>query len=298
MRYVVPIVAVVCVLLALPARAVDGIVLEVRELTVAGIPVKDLNARLDVLDEKHTRVTLGARMLEIAKVGKFENVAFTCVDPVIAEPRFGCPEGKLSGRGGPTGSIDMNAKAEMRTDTGITTFSGNGLRLAGTTAAFEGQLDAQGWRVHAKTGNAKAVDALAFAKPWFQMPKGYTITGLVQVDVDAADLGKGMSADIAAALTGADFTNEESTIVGEKVDASVKLHATPRAKGTGVEIAVTGTKGQALLGPVFLDLGVNPLDANLSGTLAGDVLDVDALAMKQKDLLTLGGKGSVNLGGD
>jgi hypothetical protein len=118
------------------------------------------------------------------------------------------------------------------------------------------------------------------------------------VDVDAADLGKGMGADIAAGLTGADFTNEESTIVGEKVDASVKLHATPRAKNTAVEIAVTGTKGQALLGPVFLDLGVNPLDANLSGTLAGDVLDVDALAMKQKDVLTLAGKGSVNLGGD
>src|SRR4051812_20985837 len=178
------------------AHAVDAIELTVRELTVAGIPVRNAAVRLDVLSNDKTRLSVRADSAEIADVGKFQDLSLTCEAPVIAEPRYGCAAGHLTGRGGPTGSIEMSVKGEMRTDTGVTTFSGNGLKVAGTTAAFDGKLDAQGWRIDAKTGVTKVGDALAFAKPWFEMPKGLTFSGQVAFDIGAADRGKGTSADI------------------------------------------------------------------------------------------------------
>ena len=106
--------------LAPAAHAVDAIVLEVGELRVAGIPVEAASARLDLLSDKQTRVTLKARAATLPDpVGKL--TTSRCVHaPVIAEPRFGCDAGRLTGRGGPTGSIDAAMTAEMNTDTGVT----------------------------------------------------------------------------------------------------------------------------------------------------------------------------------
>src|SRR4051812_47156858 len=41
-------------------RAVDAVVLEVREVEIDGMVVQDARAQLDLLDEKNTRVTLKA----------------------------------------------------------------------------------------------------------------------------------------------------------------------------------------------------------------------------------------------
>src|SRR4029077_9420933 len=98
----------------------------------AGIPVEAASARLDLIDDKQTRVTIKARAATLPDpVGKLSDLALVCTSPVIAEPRFGCDAGQLTGRGGPTGSIDAAVAAVMNTKTGITTFGGRGLKLAG-----------------------------------------------------------------------------------------------------------------------------------------------------------------------
>ena len=118
--------------LAPAVHAVDAIVLEVGELRVAGIPVEGASARLDLLDGKQTRVTLSARAASLPDpAGKLTDLALVCTSPVIAEPRFGCDAGRLTGRGGPTGSIDAAMTAMMNTDTGVTTFGGRGLKAGG-----------------------------------------------------------------------------------------------------------------------------------------------------------------------
>ena len=112
------------------------------------------SVRLDVLSDKQTRLTLKAQAATLPDpVGKLTGLSLICPRPVIAEPRFGCAAGRFTGRGGPTGTVDMNVAAEMRTDTGITTFSGRDFKVAGTAAAFDGRLDAKGWQVKARTGH-------------------------------------------------------------------------------------------------------------------------------------------------
>src|SRR5262245_4515041 len=88
--------ATLLLLLAPAANAIDAIVLEVGEMRVAGIPVEGASARLDLLSEKDTRVTITARTATLADpVNKLSNLSFVCTTPVIADPRFGCDAGRL-----------------------------------------------------------------------------------------------------------------------------------------------------------------------------------------------------------
>jgi len=267
----------VLLLLAPAAHAVDALVLEVRELTIAGIPVSGASVRLDVLTDRQTRLTVSAQSATLPEpAGKLTNLSLVCPQPVIAEPRFGCESGHLTGRGGPTGALDLKVAAEMRTDTGVTTFSGTELEVAGTKANFDGRLDAKGWQVKARTGTTTIPALRKFAKPWLELPADLTIEGKATVELAAADSGAGTVADIDVKLAGVDLTNEASTIVGEKVNATARVRASLRDKSTGLDVHVAGTQGQTLLGPSLLDLAKNPLALEMRGDLAGNLLQFPA----------------------
>jgi hypothetical protein len=291
--------ALLLMCLASPAQAVDSIVLEVRELVVAGIPVEGASLRLDLLTDKLTSLSVKARAASLADpIGKLTDLSLVCPQPVIADPRFGCAAGRFTARGGPTGALDLNVAAEMRTDTGVTTFSGRGLNVAGTAAAFDGRMDAKGWQVKAHTGTTTIPALRRFAKPWLELPADFTIEGKVTIDLAAEDAGAGTIADITARLEGVDLTNEASTIVGEKVNATARVRAALRDRSTGLEVNVTGTQGQTLLGPILLDLAKNSLRLEMRGDLVGDVLALDSLRYTQADLIDVSGAGRVNLAGE
>jgi hypothetical protein len=285
--------------LAPGARAVDSIVLEVGELRVAGIRVEAASARLDLLADEKTRLTLKARAATLPDpAGKVIDLSLVCTSPVIAEPRFGCDAGQFSGRGGPTGSFDVAMKAEMRTDTGVTSFGGRGLKVAGTTATFDGRLDGKGWRVLGRTGTTSVEALRKFAAPWFELPKDITGDGKVTIEGSAADAGKGTLVDATLNFDAVTLTNEASTIVTDNVSATARLQARLNDADTGLELHVTGKQGQVLVNPVLLDFGKNPLAFESNAILRGDLLTIQSLHMTQKDLIELTGAGSVNLAGE
>jgi hypothetical protein len=152
----------------------------------------------------------------------------------------------------------MDVTALMRSDTGVTTFTGKGLKIAGTTAAIEGRLDAKGWQVKATTGEAAVSAMRKLIAPWFELPKDITGDGKVALAGTLADTGAGLSADLTAKLSAVDLTNEASTVVTDKLAAVARLQAEPRGQATQVVVNVKGTAGQALAGPVLLDFGANP----------------------------------------
>jgi hypothetical protein len=285
--------------LAPASQALDSIVLEIRQVEIGGMVVQDASARLDLLDEKNSRVTLRAGSAAMPDpVGRLTHLQLLCTRPVVAEPRCGCEAGRLTARGGPTGSLDMNVTAMMLSDTGITTFTGRDLAVAGTTASIDGRLDPTGWQVKARTGEATVSALRKLAAPWFELPKDITGDGKVVLEGAVADAGAGLSADLTAKLSAVDLTNEASTIVADKVSAVARVKAEPRGQATQVVVDVKGTAGQALAGPVLLDFGANPLDLDASGTLLGNEFSLASLRMVQKDLLDVSGSGRVNLAGD
>jgi hypothetical protein len=291
-----PLLLLVC---SPPAWAVDAIVLEVRELRVAGLPVENASVRLDLLTDQDTRLTVTAASASLPDpVGRLSALQLVCDNPVIAEPRFACGAGRLTGRGGPTGKVDMQVTAAFDTEQSVTSFSGAGLAVAGTTARFSGQLDDRGWRVTGATGST-TVDALRkFARPWFELPADITGDGKAVVQGGASDSGQGMNLDATVKLDDVSLTNEASTIVTDGMAATARLRAVLREKDTRLTLDVAGLKGQVLVGPVLLDFGRNPLDLETQALLRGNLMTVSSLRMKQQDLLDLTGSGRVDLAGE
>jgi hypothetical protein len=293
------VTALALLCLAPASRALDAVVIEVRQVEIAGMVVQDATARLDLLDDKNTRITLKAAGATLpAPIGRLSDLQMLCTRPVFAEPRFGCDAGRFTARGGPTGSPDMNVTALMRSDTGVSTFTGKDLQIAGTTASIEGRLEPKGWQVKAATGEASVSALRKLAAPWFELPKDITGDGKVALEGTLADTGTGLSADLTAKLTAVDLTNEASTVVTDKLAAMARFKAEPRGNTTQVELNLKGTAGQALAGPVLLDFGANPLDLAVSGSLLGDNFALASLRMTQKDLLEMSGNGAVNLAGE
>src|SRR5882672_1487346 len=221
--------------LAPTAHAIDAIVFEAREITVAGIPVEGAGARLDVLSDSQTRLNVTARTATLPDpVGKLVDVALRCDSPTVAEPRYGCKAGRLTMRGGPAGALDIKVAGELNSSTGVTTFSGSGLKVAGTSAAFDGRIDPHGWQVKTSTGKAKISALRKFAQPWFEIPKDLTVEGNVALEGIVSDAGHGTVADITARVDGAEFTNGAGDIVGEKLKATVHANVQPHAADTGL----------------------------------------------------------------
>jgi hypothetical protein len=281
------------------AQAIDAIELEVREMTIAGIPVSGAGARLELLNDEKSRVTVTATSAMLADpIGKLTGLSLACERPVIAEPRFGCDAGHFKAQGGPTGTLDMQVSAQLRSDTGVTTFAGKGFRFAGTTANFDGRLDAKGWQVKAATGKARVSELRKFAAPWFQLPADITGDGQVKIDATLGDAGTGLNADVSAALEGVDLTNEASTVVTDKLAATARLRANTKGKDTRLAIDVKGRAGQVLVNPVFLDFGANPLALVASGTLTGEQLLIDSLHYEQAKLIDVSGSGKLDFAGE
>jgi hypothetical protein len=289
-----------CLLLAAPAaHALDAIVLEAREVTVEGIAVEAASVRLDVLSDKQTRLTVQAGAATLPDpAGRLTNVTLVCDTPVIAEPRFGCEAGRLSGRGGPTGSLDMKVALETNTDSGVSTFAGSGFAVAGTRAEFDGRTDARGWSVKARTGTTNIPALRKFAKPWFELPADFTVEGKAAVEGTVSDQGKGVIADLVTKLDDVQFTNEAGDIAGEKLEFTARVKVEPRARDTGLAFDISGTGGQAILSVIFLDFSKNPLALVARGALADSMLTFESLQMKQMKLLDLSGSGRLDLAKD
>ena len=293
------IAAALLPLMCAPAAwGVDAIVFEAREISVGGIAVQDASVRLDVLTDEKTRLTVSARSAALPDpVGVLTTLALACEEPVIAEPRFACDAGRLTGRGGPTGSLDMRLAASYDMPSETAQVSGEGLRIAGTTAKFRAVSQPKGWQISGETGTA-SIDALrTFAKPWFELPADITGDGQASIKGSATDMGKGTNIDATLNLENVSLTNEASTIVTDQMSASARIAATLADPATSLRLQVQGRKGQVLVGPVLLDFGKNPLDLGTAGMLRDQRLAITELLLQQKDLIRLSGTGNVNLAG-
>jgi hypothetical protein len=286
------------------ARAVDAIVLEVREISVAGVAVQDASVRLDLPGHEKTRLTVAARSAKLPDpVGILSALSLVCDAPVIAEPRFACDAGKLSGRGGPTGNVDMRLQASYDMPTATAQVSGEGLGVAGTTAKFRAVSDSAGWRVRAETGTTSITALRAFAKPWYVLPADITGDGRARIRGTAQHVARPKAPDVDAEVTleleEVSLTNEASTIVTDGMSATLwlKFAISESDPDTALRLRVNGEKGQVLAGPVLLDFGKNPLGLHASGKLREQRLAVSELLLQQKDLVELAGSGSVNLAG-
>lgn len=281
------------------ASATDAIVIEVGAIRSGGIVVRDVAVRLDLVsDTKLQAEVRAARATLPDPIGTLTNVRLTCAGPVIAEPRFGCTRGTFAARGGPTGAISGNLHGEFRTDTGAAEGHLQGLRIAGAKLDVRAASDRAGWRVNGQAHGATLAQLRSFAKPWYEVPADLTIDGRLDLDFAAAGTGSRLrDGSLLAKLASLNFTNEAGTAVAENVSAELRAELKHGVASDAVTATLTSAAGQALAGPILLDLGANPLAIDVVGTLQDRVIAVSRLSVTQRKLLSALGTGSIDLRG-
>ena len=284
-------------LLASPAGfAIERIVLEVDEVTAPGTQAAASSVTLDLARSEpvaHVRV---AHVAVPEPIGPLRNVQLDCTNIYVLEPKIECREGTLTADGGPTKNISLKVSGEYDTERRSVIARGSELPLAGGQAQFSGEVDAKGWAVEGRAETLDITQVRTLVLPWFKAPENLQFTGHVQLAGQASNRGEGvqMSADVITS----DFnlSNEAGTIIAENVAGTVRATGTRTEAGIDLQTRLEATHGQALAGPVLLDLNANALALEARGQLNGQTLNFGDITLTQKNLSQARGQARVQLG--
>ncbi len=274
--------------------AVDRIVLEVDEISVPG--ATEVAGASVTLDLSHGSPVVRARVAHVEvpqPIGPLRNVQLECTNLYVREPKVACREGQLTADGGPTRNISLKVAAEYDTVHASATAQGSELPLAGGLARFSGQVDSRGWALEGRAETLDITQVRALVLPWFKAPESLQFTGHLEVAGQASNRGEGLQ--MAADVTTSDFNlgNEAGTVIAENLAAAFRATATRAASGLDVQARLEGTRGQALAGPVLLDLKANPLSLDARGQLSGQTLNLTDITLTQKNLTQARGQARV-----
>jgi hypothetical protein len=281
--------------------AIDRIVFEVDEISVPGTNVTAAAVTLDLTRGRAVARGQAVHIDVPQPIGPLRNVRIECTDVYVREPKVACREGTFTAEGGPTKNIALSVSAEYDTATASATARGAGLAVAGGEAQFSGQFDKNGWTVEGRAAALDITQVRTLVAPWFKAPETLEFTGHIEVAGQASNRGDGLQ--MAADITTSDFnlTNEPGTIIAENLGATIQATASRGAgdgSSTGLEFQarIESAAGQALAGPVLLDLKANPLTLDARGQLSGELINLTDITLTQKNLTQARGQARVALG--
>lgn len=277
--------------------AIDRVILEVRQLSTAGVQAKNATITLDVSAQPKVRAQAGQLHL-VQPNTTYSDVDISCIDFLIKVPQFACYHGSVAARGGPTGQIAMNTAAAYDTSNGAVSISGSQLKIAGATTRFAGKLQWGTWTLNAAGEGLDLVEAGKLARPWFQLPQGDTLTGHLNFEVAASgQLGGRIRAQLQANTADLNFSNQAGTTVAQNITAAFTGSAVQDRGKLTSDIKLESPAGQALAGAVLLDFGKNPLNLMAHVGPDGPRLSLQRIQLHQTDLMDAQGFAQVSRNG-
>jgi len=276
--------------------AIGRIVLEVGEITAPGTQATGTTVTLDLTRARPVARVRTERVQVPEPIGTLRNVRYECTRLYIREPKIACLAGRASAEGGPTKTITLRASAEYNTAKRSAVVRGSELPVAGGQAQFSGRFDSKGWAIE---GLASALDISqmrALATPWFKAPATLDFTGHVDAAGQVSNRGKGLLMTADFTTTDFNLTNEASTVVAENLSATLKATASRTGSLLEIQGRLESARGQALAGPVLLDLGINPLTLDARGQLNGQTFMLNDITLTQKNLVQARGQARLALG--
>lgn len=276
---------IACSILAMaPAHAIDAIVLEVEEISApGGWQLQKLGGRLEL---RSTGPLLASATVATA-AGRGQRIgplSIRCPALMLSEPRFACRDASVDARLPVLGALGLRVSAQLDSDTGQFAFSGSDATVAGGRVSFRGRGDDSGWDITSQ-GEGWTLPALRqLVAPWLAIPESVTLGGRVSARVRAS-LRAATQLDAEVQLSGFELSNAEGTIVAEQAEARAGISMTVGADSSALELRLSSSAGQALVGPVLLDLRANPLELTAHGRLRSDTLEIEAFQLEQAGLL-------------
>jgi hypothetical protein len=280
--------------------AIDRVILEVGQLSTAGVQARDATITLDVSShEAGPSARATATQLHLAPADTtFSNVNINCTDLVIKAPLLACNQGSIAARGGPTGQIALNATTAYDTSNGAVSFSGSGLEVAAGVTRFTSKLQWGTWSLNAEGQGFDLIAAGKLARPWFQLPQGDTLSGHVNLQLVASGQLSGKTvAHLDAITSDLNYSNQPGTVVAQNLAATVTASATKDRDGLAADVKLQSPSGQALAGAVLLDFAKNPLGLTAHVQPDGKSLAFSRIQLHQADSIDAQGTARIATGG-
>ncbi len=264
--------------------AISRLVLTVGQLAS---PVALLDGAQMSLDPGSGRVETTIRHLQVrrAAVPALDGVRLSCERLRLTPPDLSCQGGRIAARAGAFGAIHAAIAVDFDWLGQVWKLGATDVSLAGGVAQLTGVLEPTGWTLGAHATGIDLERAMGAARPWVSLPPGYQLSGHADAQVSLTGRPQ-LALKIEAQTADLNLTNEPGTVVAQRVAASISGSLQRRSGTTTVEAVFHGSRGQALAGPVLLDLSANPLtlDASLRRTGAGPLM-VSRMDLEQRDLI-------------
>ncbi len=281
------------------AVAVDALVIEARRVTGLGVTARDLRVQLDLARPTAPQVRLQVARIDLDDdAGRVTRLDLRCAAPVLDGPRFGCPRARVTSADSPIGPLEFTASLWLDADTGVFESRGDRIPLGGGRARFAVRNAPTNWSVDAGLDGVTLPGLRNWLSKFVTLPADLSVEGRI----DGSALLRGSAAldsgRLALKLTGANFSNEAGTTVGENLGLDFSADLKPLRSGAiGVEAKLASASGQALAGPVLLDLGANPLNFAARGAWGDGVLGIDEFTLEQRKLAAARGQARLRLDG-
>jgi hypothetical protein len=277
-------VALISLAAGSPVMAVDRLVLTIGQLASPVATLSDARVSVD-LGRGRIETNIAHLQVRRAAVPALDGVQLSCGHLVLSPPDLACQGGQIAARAGAFGPVHAGITADFDLLSHIWKLKATDAPLAGGTAQIAGVLEPAGWRLQTRVAGIDLDRAIQAAHPWVSLPPGYKVAGHADAQISMIDRSQ-LTLKVEAQSADLSLTNEPGTIVAQQVSASISGTLQRQSGTTTVEATLHGSGGQALAGPVLLDLGANPLTlaASLRRAGTGPVV-VSSLDLDQRNLI-------------
>jgi hypothetical protein len=293
---------VACGLCTAPAYAAGKVNIHVGQAEFAGLQIDGLDVGWTPAAGAGGGVTLRtARISGLASTGPLSALALDCPSLRVKGDQIHCDRGRLTGALGSLGGQDTRFNARTGTD-GRLHVRLDEFAIAGGPARVNLVLDGTRWVLDAELAEADIAKAAVIARPWLELPEGFTVAGKGQGTVRASGRGAELrSADADLAIARLDFADATGMLAGEAILGVVRAHLESGRDGftvTDGRLELAG--GQTYVEPVFLDFGAHRADIDFSGHLDTEAarFDADRFVLVHEGVLQASGSAVLDMAGE
>lgn len=279
------------------AHAIGTLKVHIDTATHGAVRLADIDAQLTIgTATQSAAVVRIARLTPGADQPQLRQITLSCAELTIDDPRFGCANAQLAIQQTPIGALSLSLSGEFNLNSSAGSARAVIPRLAGGRAEIQGRYAPSGWTAEGSATGLLIADLRALLTPIFSVPDDWAVKGTATAGFTARGRGEPQQIDGTLTLAGIDLSNPESTIIAEGAAMTLTAALAARPQGYDVQATVAAATGQALFGPILLDLDKNPLDVRARGALAGSVLDLTQVEATAPQLLAMHGTARVTLG--
>ncbi len=271
--------------LAVPAHAIDQVTLTVSRLQTPQALVRDARVVMH-LGAAGLSGRMQAASVQLKRPGVLpvRHAELRCAAIRLGEP-YACRGGHFALQAGTFGALRGDLTTAYDAQTGALTVSAAGVALAHGRVRLAAALRPGRWRLRMNAEGIELAEAARLAHPWFSLPPGDTVGGPVSLALRASNR-PALHADVRVRSADLNFSNAAGTVVSQNVAATLHATLTERGGALSGTLRLAGSRGEALAGPLYLDLAAHPLTLQLAAARrAAGPLEVSRFALHERGVI-------------